>query len=561
MNRTERRRQAKLTAKSPTSSSTVFAKQLFEEAINHHRAGRLSQAETCYRQILTQDPTHADALHLLGLVAYQQARYERALDCISKAVQRDATKPLYFYNLGLVHQKLNQLHEAERSYRQALSLKGDYVEALGNLGNVLREKGELDEACATYQQVLRIKTDHAEGYNNLGVVLKEQGKKDEARDAYQRAIALNPENAEAHYNLGVILFECERLDEAITRFEQAASIKPHYAKAHHHMGLAKLWKQDMDGALHELRTSAHLLQNHGRFVPIVTLYASRIKHDAEQIQYLAERGLLVQSDTRYQATLTALRERVSGEENQRIHLSQEEARALAPSVNRILHYADNPVLPQGALNPELDVEEIEQRYNASHPEIIYIDALLRPAALEALRQFCLESTIWKKDYEDGYIGAFLGEGFSSPLLLQVAEELRTTFPGIFRQHRLLQAWAFKQDSARRPLKIHADAAVVNVNFWITPDDANLDPASGGLIVWDKDAPQEWDFKIYNSTAFQPKIREFLKQSGASPVKVPYRANRALVFNSDLFHESDTCTFRDEYVSRRINITFLYGRRR
>ena len=525
--------------------------------------GRLSQAETCYQKILTQDPTHADALHLLGLVAYQQGRYDRAFDCITKAIQRDATKPLYFYNLGLVHQKLNQLHEAERSYRQALSLKGDYVEALGNLGNVLREKGELDEACATYKQVLTIKPDHPEGYNNLGVVLKEQGKSDEARDAYQRAIALNSENAEAHYNLGVILFECERLDEAIARFQQAVSLKPHYAKAHHHLGLARLWKQDMDGALHELRTSAHLMQNHGRPVSVAALYSSRIKHDAEQIHYLAERGLWEQPDSRYRETLVALRQRAlrSGEANQRIHLSQEEARALAPSVNRILHYADNPALPQGALNPELDVEDIERRYNASRPEIIYIDALLRPEALKALRQFCWESTIWKKDYEDGYIGAFLGEGFSSPLLLQVAEELRTAFPGIFHQHRLLQAWAFKQDSARRPLKIHADAAAVNVNFWITPDDANLDPASGGLIVWDKEAPREWDFKAYNSTVFQPKIREFLKQSGASPVKVPYRANRALVFNSDLFHESDTCSFRDEYESRRINITFLYGRRR
>ena len=544
-------------------SGTVFAKQLFEEAINHHRGGRLSQAETCYQQILAQDPTHADALHLLGLVAYQQARYERARDCITKAIQRDATKPLYFYNLGLVHQKLNQLHEAERSYRQALALKGDYVEALGNLGNVLREQGELDEACAAYRQALTIKPDHAEGHNNLGVVLKEQGKKNEASDAYRRAIALNPENAEAHCNLGVILFECERLDEAIARFDQAVSIKPHYAKARHHLGLAKLWKQDLDGALHELRASAHLMQNHGRPVPVATLYASRIKHDADQIQYLAERGLGGQSDSRYRETLVALRERTlrSGEANRRIHLSQEEAEALAPSVNRILHYADNPALPEGALNPELDVEDIEQRYNASHPEIIYIDSLLRPAALEALRRFCLESTIWKKDYEDGYIGAFLGEGFSSPLLLQVAEELRTAFPGIFHQHRLLQAWAFKQDSARRPLKIHADAAAVNVNFWITPDDANLDPASGGLIVWDKEAPREWDFKAYNSTVFQPKIREFLKQSGASPVKVPYRKNRALVFNSDLFHESDTCVFRDEYESRRINITLLYGRRR
>ncbi len=178
----------------------------------------------------------------------------------------------------------------------------------------------------------------------------------------------------------------------------------------------------------------------------------------------------------------------------------------------------------------------------------------------SLRQFCLESTIWKKSYAEGYLGAFLSDGFASPLLLQVAEELRQQFPGIFRNHKLLQAWAFKQDSQRSPLNIHADAAAVNVNFWITPNEANLDLTCGGLTVWDKEAPKDWDFKDYNDSKYKPKIMEFLRSKGAAPVTIPYRENRALIFNSDLFHESDRCLFRDDYESRRINITLLYGHR-
>ena len=68
--------------------------------------------------------------------------------------------------------------------------------------------------------------------------------------------------------------------------------------------------------------------------------------------------------------------------------------------------------------------------------------LLTDEALQRLRRFCWASTIWKKDYENGYIGAFLGDGFASPLLLQIAEELRRRFPRIFGTHRLTQAWAF-----------------------------------------------------------------------------------------------------------------------
>lgn len=562
MNRAERRRQQRVTTKSGASSDATFLERLFHEAVRHHQERRFSRAEACYETIITRDPGHADALHLLGLIAYRRSQYDRALSLIAKAIQRRATQPLYFYNQGLVHQALGQLHEAERSYRRALSLKADYVEALGNLGNVLREKGELDAAAAVLEKALTLKPDYAEAYNSYGVVLRERGKWDQAKTAYERAISLNPRNAEAHCNLGMILFERERIDEADDQFQRAVSIKPHYAKAHHHLGLVRLWKQNLDGALREFRTSADLIHNHGRSVRIQALLPSRIKHDAEQIQYLAEHGVSRSFNPQYAATLFSLRQKVmkAGEANQPVRLGRQESQALAPSLNRILHYAENPVLPQGALNPDLDVADVERRYHASHPEILVIDALLRPEAVNALRQFCWESTVWKKNYDDGYVGSFLGEGFSSPLLLQVAEELRTTFPRIFRRHRLLQAWAFKQDSTRRPLNVHADAAAVNVNFWITADEANLDPSRGGLIVWNKEAPKDWDFNVYNSKAFKPKIMEFLEHAGASPVKVPYRENRALIFNSDLFHESDVCTFRDDYESRRINVTFLYGRR-
>jgi hypothetical protein len=212
------------------------------------------------------------------------------------------------------------------------------------------------------------------------------------------------------------------------------------------------------------------------------------------------------------------------------------------------------------VNPGLNVAEIEARYNASYPEVTYIDGLLTDEALQSLRKFCLESTIWKRDYENGYVGAFFGDGFACPLLLQIAVELRERFHRIFKDHPLLQTWAFKCDSEMKALNLHADAAAVNVNFWITPDEANLDPESGGLIVWDKEAPKEWNFKDYNSSKNEPKVRAFLRTSGAKAVRVPYRQNRAIVFNSDLFHESDVIRFREGYEHRRINVTLLYGRR-
>ena len=79
------------------------------------------------------------------------------------------------------------------------------------------------------------------------------------------------------------------------------------------------------------------------------------------------------------------------------------------------------------------------------------------------------------------------------------------------------------------------------------------------MVWDKAAPADWDFGTYNGEA--GPIREFLLHSKARSVTVPYRANRAVIFDSDLFHETDRMQFKSGYENRRINITLLYGRRR
>jgi len=562
MNRAERRRQERLSAKAETTVLPLSVKQKFGEAVALHKGRRFLEAEQLYRKILDEYPSFADANHLLGVLAYQKLDYPEARAFLEKAIREDDQKPLYHYNLALACEKIGDSSEAIRAYKHALRLKPNYVEAQSNLGNVYREQGDLSAAIAVYERVIQLKPDYAAGYNNLGVALKESHDLDRAIDVYQQALRLDPHNAESHYNLGMVYIEREQGENAVPAFQKAIEIKPDYAKAHHNLGLALLWQGQRDAALAQFRKSADLRQNHGGGVRVSYVLPSRIKHDAEQLEYLRRQGISVSMPDGYSEVLQSLKEQTasSQEANQPVAVSAFQAEALSPSFNRILHYASNPIFSDGALNPNLDREEIQQRYQASHPEIIYIDELLKKDALKSLRQFCLESTIWKKGYVEGYVGAFLSEGFASPLLLQVAEELRQQLSGIFHNHQLLQAWAFKQDSQRRPLNIHADAAAVNVNFWITPNEANIDLTCGGLTVWDKEAPKDWDFKVYNDSKYKPKIMEFLKSSGASPVSVPYRENRALIFNSDLFHESDRCHFRDNYESRRINITLLYGHR-
>ena len=228
-----------------------------------------------------------------------------------------------------------------------------------------------------------------------------------------------------------------------------------------------------------------------------------------------------------------------------------------PSYNRPLHLPEAPAENDGAVNPDLDTNEIERTYRESAPNLVVVDDFLTADALERLWRFCLDATVWYQ-VKRGYLGAYLVDGFGTALALQIAEELRARLPGIFGRHRLEQLWAYKYDSRLQGIATHADFAAVNVNFWVTPDEANRDPASGGLVVHKAHAPSDWAFRTYNADS--ARMAQFLEESGDEPVTVPYRRNRVVIFDSDLFHRTDDLDFRPGYENRRINVTMLFGNR-
>ncbi|HEY7128289.1 MAG TPA: tetratricopeptide repeat protein [Nitrospira sp.] len=561
MNRAERRRQA-ADRGTPHQRSTAAVESWLEQGRIHQQAHRLQEAEAAYRQALELSPEHAEALHLLGLVAYRQQRLQEALHYLHEAVERQPSSSVYWFNLGVVSQKAGPTQDALEAYRKAIALNPRHAEAYGNLGNVLRDTGNLSDAVSAYQQALALHPAHADTHNNLGVARKEQGHLQAAISCYRKALEIKPTHAEAHNNLGLALMEIGTLHDAIAAFQQALALAPAYHTARYNLGMAWSWGGDDTRACQCLEEVARARHDHRKPIAETAVYRSRVKHDAEQLQYLLDQQRLDPSHRPYLEALQRLHRRLNQDtlSGNRVSIDAHTLTDIGSSFNRILFREAPPRLEGGTLDPSLDPVAIERRYLAKRPEVTYIDGLLNDAALQAIRRFCREATIWKKDYENGYSGAFLGDGFASPLLFQIADELRLRFPGIFKHHRLTQAWAFKHDSARRGLNIHADAAAVNVNFWITEDEANLNPETGGLVVYDREAPLEWNFKEYNSDRNKPKIMAWLKEVGAEAVRIPYRANRAVVFNSDLFHETDDVSFKDDYLSRRINITLLYGYR-
>jgi predicted O-linked N-acetylglucosamine transferase (SPINDLY family) len=211
--------------------------QQLESGISHHQAGRLADAERIYRQILAQQPDHAVAMHLLGVIARQVGRCDLAVDLIRRAI---ALRPNYAEahgNLGNALKDMGQLDEAIASYRLAIRLNPDDALAHNNLGNALKDTGKLDQAIAAYRQAIGFKPGFAEAHNNLGVALQSKGQLDQAIASQQQAIRLQPDFAEAHSNLGNLLKDMGQIDRAIAAYRQAIRLRPELAGAHSNLVL------------------------------------------------------------------------------------------------------------------------------------------------------------------------------------------------------------------------------------------------------------------------------------------------------------------------------------
>ena len=535
------------------------------DAVRHYNQGNRDAARETCEQILASGSADNDARLLLAVLLIEDGNAARGLSLLQLIVTSAPGNARARHALGKALARLGRTSDAIEQLNAAISLQPANIDAHLDLGSVHLRSKDVRAAERILREAHRKAPQHPIVLGNLGGLLAAHGNVAEAIEFLREAVAASPRSAPARYNLGLALKGAGRLDEAVAQYRAALALKPDYVEAWHNLGNTLLDLGNVSGAAQAHEAATQIRRRFGP-APAGTDFFSKIgpsklRHDIEQQRYLIDRGRLPAEHgavvAAYEGALAALPANVKEPVSTLLPL---ELRArLAPYYNRMLYRPPAEREPGGAVNPRLDAPTIESDYRRNAPGITFVDEFLTPSALASLRRFCLEATVWfESRYANGYLGAFLDDGFCCPLLLQIAEELRLALPGIFGRHTLRKLWAFKYDSRLSGIPAHADFAAVNVNFWVTPDDANLDPAGGGMTVWDKEVPLEWDFATYNND--QAALRRFLAETHACAVNIPHRQNRVVIFNSDLIHETAPLTFRDGYENRRINITMLYGRR-
>ena len=207
--------------------------EIFDDALRHHRAGRLGQAITRYKRALSLRPDYADAHNNLGVALAAQGRVIDAIAHYRRAIGINPDHGNAHSNLGTALASLSRFEEAIPHYERALELSPRVPENQYNLAIALAAQGRPGDAIARYQQALFLKHDYAEAHNNLGNLLAAQGKAEEAISHYLSALAVNPHHAGALNNLGNTYRDLGRFDEAMEQYDRAIAIRPVSAEAHY----------------------------------------------------------------------------------------------------------------------------------------------------------------------------------------------------------------------------------------------------------------------------------------------------------------------------------------
>ena len=212
---------------------------MLKESIEHHRLGRLDEAEKGYREHLEGEPNDAEALHLLGLLRHQRGAAAEARDLLTRAHALAPEKADIELTLGTLRFQDGDFDGARTHYETALALDPNIGTAHAGLGQIALLRGEREDAEAQFRIALRAGED-AQSLAGLGALLLERDDLDAALRHLGRAADLAPNDPNIQLMLGRAFAKRGTDSFAEKAFENALRVKPDLQPARQALGALTL---------------------------------------------------------------------------------------------------------------------------------------------------------------------------------------------------------------------------------------------------------------------------------------------------------------------------------
>ncbi len=173
--------------------------QVYSHAVELHQQGNRQEAARLYQMILANKPDHADSLHYLGVLAFENGAAETACELIKKAIHISSAQAIFHYNLATIYKSDRQPANAIKHYKRAVKLQPDHIDAYTNLAATYHEMENFALARQANLSALKIDQKSIAALHNMGTLMNEAGQYDEAIQYFDQVILCDPMHIEARF--------------------------------------------------------------------------------------------------------------------------------------------------------------------------------------------------------------------------------------------------------------------------------------------------------------------------------------------------------------------------
>ena len=179
---------------------------LYQQAVQLHESGDLTEAGRLFSAIVGQNPGHFPSLHRLATIRQRHGQYEESIVLLRQAIGCFPSSADAHNSLGNTYSSMGQPEQAIDQYRCALVLRPAFPEAQLNLGNSLKTLGRNEEAVASdlgrHCAVLQYVEAHTKLWDTGFLGLNRPKR---AIANFAAAVSIDPENIAIYSNLGAAL--------------------------------------------------------------------------------------------------------------------------------------------------------------------------------------------------------------------------------------------------------------------------------------------------------------------------------------------------------------------
>lgn len=176
-----------------TSDSEVQA--LMTQAVDLHRHSKLDEAAELYQQILSSSPSHAEAMHLLGVTRAQQGQFKQATELIEESLRFAPENARAWANLGHTWLQSGNPYTAVSALDRALVHEPNYPRARLWLAQALQNGGQPYAALQSCQQLVQFNPGMAEAWQTLVRMLADICQFSQALQLLDKAMQILPSPA------------------------------------------------------------------------------------------------------------------------------------------------------------------------------------------------------------------------------------------------------------------------------------------------------------------------------------------------------------------------------